>query len=100
MLKAQDRRNKLQQILPPNADDAGVWIHRDAWFHLSQIDQGKATEYAIKKSGNGVYAFLLSGEMTVNGQKLHARDGLGIWDIAKLELKADMKAENLLMEFR
>lgn len=97
-LKAEDRHNKLQQILSPNADDAGVWIHQDAWFHLGQFDQGKATEYAIKKSGNGVYAFLLSGEMTVNGQKLHARDGLGIWDISKLDLKADTNAEILLME--
>jgi hypothetical protein len=25
----------LQQILSPNAEDAGVWIHQDAWFHLN-----------------------------------------------------------------
>lgn len=97
-LKAEDRRNKLQQILSPNADDAGVWVHQDAWFHLGQFDLGLETEYTIKKSGNGVYAFLLSGEMTINGQKLHARDGLGIWDISKLDLKADTNAEILLME--
>jgi hypothetical protein len=97
-LKAQDRCNKLQQFLPPNADDAGVWILRDAWFHLRQFDQAKATEYTIKNSGHGFSDFLLSGEMTENGQKLFPPKGLGIWDISKLKMKADAHAEMLLME--
>ena len=33
-LNLADRHNKLQQILSPNAGDAGVWIHQNAWFHL------------------------------------------------------------------
>jgi hypothetical protein len=66
-LKALDRRKKLQQILQPNADDAGLCRHQDTWLHLRQFDQGKATEYSIKKSGNGLSDFLLSGEMTKNG---------------------------------
>jgi hypothetical protein len=34
LLDPEERNNKLQQILSPNAEDAGVWIHQDAWFHL------------------------------------------------------------------
>jgi redox-sensitive bicupin YhaK (pirin superfamily) len=30
-LDPEERNNKLQQILSPNAED-GVWIHQDAWF--------------------------------------------------------------------
>lgn len=97
-LQLADRQNKLQQILSPNADDAGVWIHQNAWFHLGQFDKGKTAEYSIKKTGNGVYAFLLSGKMTIGGQTLDARDGLGLWDVEKFDLKADDKAEILLME--
>jgi quercetin 2,3-dioxygenase len=33
-LNLKDRENKLQQILSPDANDEGVWIHQDAWFHL------------------------------------------------------------------
>jgi hypothetical protein len=29
----EERNNKLQQILSPNAED-GSLIHQDAWFHL------------------------------------------------------------------
>ena len=97
-LQLADRHNKLQQILSPNANDAGVWIHQNAWFHLGQFEKGKTAEYSIKKTGNGVYAFLLSGKMTIGGQTLEARDGLGIWDVEKFDLKADDSAEILLME--
>jgi hypothetical protein len=34
-LDPEERNNKLQQILSPNAEDAGVWIHQDAWFHFN-----------------------------------------------------------------
>lgn len=97
-LNLADRKNKLQQILSPNADDAGVWIYQDAWFHLADFDPGVSTEYTVKKSGNGVYTFVLKGDITVNGQPLNARDGLGIWDTDKISIKADSNAEFLMME--
>jgi redox-sensitive bicupin YhaK (pirin superfamily) len=98
-LKLADRKNKLQQILSPNPEDAGVWIHQNAWFHLGTLDKDFKTEYKIKGgSGNGVYAFVLSGNVSINGQALNARDGLGIWDVAKLDIQADTNAELLLME--
>ncbi len=97
-LDAADRKNKLQQILSPNANDAGIWIHQDAWFHLTDLDKGKNIGYKIKKAGNGVYAFVLSGDVTINGQALHRRDGLGIWDTNELSIAADSHTELLLME--
>jgi redox-sensitive bicupin YhaK (pirin superfamily) len=36
--------------------------------------------------------------MTINGQTLHQRDGLGVWDVDELTLKADSGARILLME--
>jgi redox-sensitive bicupin YhaK (pirin superfamily) len=97
-LNPEDRNNKLQQILSPNADDAGVWIHQDAWFHLGKFDKDTETTYELKKEGNGVYAFILSGTVTINGQELETRDGFGIWDTATLDIKANTVAEFLLME--
>ncbi len=97
-LNLADRHNKLQQILSPNADDAGVWIYQNAWFHLGNFDKGVASEYNLRAKGNGVYAFILSGRVTINGQQLNARDGFGIWDIDTLSITADSDAEFLLME--
>jgi redox-sensitive bicupin YhaK (pirin superfamily) len=97
-LNPADRKNKLQQILSPNPEDDGVWIHQDAWFHLGQFDQGFSTTYTIKKKGNGVYAFVLKGDLIINGQELNTRDGFGLWNIDTIEIKASSDAEILLME--
>jgi redox-sensitive bicupin YhaK (pirin superfamily) len=97
-LDPQERNNKLQQILSPNAEDAGVWIHQDAWFHLGKFDKGVITTYSLKKEGNGVYAFILSGNVTIDGQELETRDGFGIWDINALAIETNTDAEFLLME--
>lgn len=91
--------NAFQQILSPNADDEGVWIHQDAWFHLGRFENGLETTYQIRKSGNGVYAFILKGSAEIEGQKLDERDGFGVWDIKKLNLKSTAgNTEILLME--
>jgi len=98
-LNVADRHNQLQQILSPNTDDAGVWIHQDAWFHLGKFDKDFTTEYKIKKSGNGVYAFILKGDITIDDQQLNKRDGFGVWDTDKIKIHANSNdAEILLME--
>jgi redox-sensitive bicupin YhaK (pirin superfamily) len=90
--------NNLLQILSPNPEDAGVWIHQDAWFSMGQLDAGFASNYTLKKSGNGVYAFVIEGDVTINGQSLNRRDGLGIEGIQELEIQANSEATLLLME--
>jgi redox-sensitive bicupin YhaK (pirin superfamily) len=51
--------NNLLQVLSPNAEDEGVWVHQDAWFHMGKFDKDSTTTYNLKKEGNGVYAFML-----------------------------------------
>lgn len=98
-LNLKDRHNKLQQILSPNANDEGVWIHQDAWFHLGEFDNTIKTTYNFKKEGNGVYAFVIKGKFKINDQEVNERDGFGIWNTTKMDIAslAD-KSEILLME--
>lgn len=97
-LHLEDRKNKLQQILSPNADDAGVWIHQNAWFHLANFDKDTATEYKFKAKGNGLYVFNLKGDLKIDDQVINTRDGLGIWDTDSVQITAETDAEFLLME--
>jgi quercetin 2,3-dioxygenase len=98
-LNINDRQNRFQQIVSPDHGDTGVWIHQDAWFHLGRFDKGFSVDYLIKKSGNGVYAFIIKGNVTIDGTTLNERDGFGIWDTDKLSVKANSQdAEVLLME--
>ena len=98
-LNVNDRHNKLQQILSPNPDDEGVWAHQDAWFCLGKFDKDFSLPYTLHKENNGVYFFVLKGDITVNGQELNERDGYGIWNIDKVDITANSQdAELLLME--
>ena len=94
-----DKHNKLLTVVSPiGTTDGGVQIHQDAWFHLGKLDKDYNTSYELKKDSNGVYAFVIEGDVTINGQQLNRRDGLGITDVNKLDIKADSNAELLLME--
>ena len=98
-LNPDDRHNTLQQIVSPNPVSDGAGIYQDAWFHLGRLDKGFSLEYTIRKSGNGVYAFILKGDISIDGTDLNERDGLGIWNTDKISLKANSQdAEVLLME--
>ncbi|WP_281540742.1 pirin family protein [Maribacter aestuarii] len=90
--------NEFNQILSPNADDQGVWIHQDAWFHLGDFDAGITKVYNLKKAKNGVYIFVLEGTVEVNGQRLESRDGYGIWDSESFDFISISNSEVLVME--
>ena len=97
--KASDRLNKFQTIISPEKENGSpLWINQDAWFYLGNLKQGITTDYALRKKGNGVYAFVIEGEVTINGEKVSKRDGFGAWDTDKLSISANSDAEVLLME--
>ena len=98
VFKPEDRVNKLQQIVSPTPGDEGVWINQDAWFYLGNLKKSFQTEYAIHRKENGVFAFVLNGDVTLAGQKLNPRDGLGIWDTEKFSVVANTDAEVLLID--
>ena len=91
-------KNDFAQILSPNPDDAGVWIHQDAWFYLSDFDAAFSKKLSLKKEGNGFYIMNIEGEIEVNGEKLERRDAVGIWETNEIEVKANSNAKFLVME--
>ncbi len=93
-----EKKNSFYQVLSPKADDQGVWIHQDAWFHLGRFDANASDIYTLKLKDNGVYVFVLEGEVEINGQKLEKRDGYGIWETESFELKSLTDSRVLLME--
>lgn len=93
-----DKHNKLLTVISPFGEKDGIHIHQDAWFSLGKLDKGVSLSYDLKKPGNGVYAFVLEGDATINDIPLNRRDGLGLSDTKQLEIKADSATDILLME--
>jgi hypothetical protein len=97
-LDSTKQKNEFAQILSPNEEDEGVWIHQDAWFYLSDFDKDFAKKLALKKEGNGFYIMNIEGEIEVNGEKLEKRDAIGIWETNEIEIKANSDSRFLIME--
>lgn len=96
-LKKEDGINKFQQIVSPNQDDEGVWIHQDAWFNIGTFEDKITTTYTVKKTGNGVYAFIISGSASINEYNLDTKDGFGIWETNKIEIVATENNTKILL---
>lgn len=97
-IKELKKDNDFYQILSPNSNDEGVWIHQDSWFHLGEIKSGETRRYDLKKKGNGVYFFVLNGELEIGGETLTDRDGFGVWDTNSIDVKFNKNSKVLLME--
>jgi redox-sensitive bicupin YhaK (pirin superfamily) len=97
-LNPKKMQNHFQQILSPSSEDDGVWIHQDAWFHMGHFAKDQSSEYTLKKSGNGIYIFILEGEVIAGDTTLGKRDGMGIWDVSSIALKTNTDAQILVME--
>lgn len=90
--------NEFQQIVSPNPEDDGSWIHQDAWFHLGNFTDNVNRTYQLKKSENGVYVFVISGTVKIGDIILNQRDALGITETDHFEMEISENSEVLLIE--
>ncbi len=98
-LDAESMKNNLQQVLSPDPIDEGVWIHQNAWFHIGELESGHAVDYHFKDGDkNGIYAFILEGDVSIEGESLQKRDGMGIWDTDHITITTQNGGKVLLME--
>ncbi len=96
-LNQAERHNKLQQILSPNQNDEGVWVHQEAWFHLGIFESEHEINYKIKSQNNGVYAFVISGSFEINGQTLNKRDAIGVWNSEEINFQSKTNGSEILL---
>ena len=94
----EDRKNKFNLVVSPDGREGSCAINQDAFFSLTEMDEGVELQYDKKLNSNGMYAFVISGSVEIDGHEFHARDGVGIESFEKLKLKATSQAEVLLME--
>lgn len=93
-----EKRDELYQILSPDPDDEGVWIHQNAWFHLGNLSAGTELNYKLKRLDSGVFVQMIEGDAEVAGTKLATRDGLGISEVDEVSIKALTDVKLLVME--
>jgi len=98
LFDATERQNKLQTVVSPGKENGALWINQDSWFSLTHLQQGASLEYPLRKTGSGVYVFVIEGSVSIGDQELTRRDGLGVTETDTFSIKAQEESEVLLME--
>lgn len=85
-------------VLSPDGREESLTINQDAFFSLGKMSSGEKFNYSLKQSGNGVYVFVLKGNLILNGKELKERDGVGITGAEEISLQSHSEVEVLMME--
>ena len=95
---SEERKNKLQFIVTPEKKDDNLWLNQDAYLSLTDLEKDKSTNYKVHTKGNGVYLFLIDGEISVAGEALSKRDGIGIYETDEFSITTIKDSQILLIE--
>jgi len=91
------RANKVQTVVSPD-DEQALWINQDAYFSLANLSDGNSITYELNKAGNGVYLFVIEGQVEVGEGTLEKRDAIGISEVDQFTVSASKDSELLFME--
>ena len=92
------KENELYQILSPNQEDQGVWIHQDAWMFQGEYSETTKETYTLHKENQGVVLFVVEGNVQFDGIMLNRRDAVEISDVNQFEFEAEKDSKILLIE--
>lgn len=96
----ESNRNSFVNVVSPEDKNDGnaLWIHQQAFLHLGVFDSGQTVSYAVKIPGNGLYLFLIEGEIEINVDIITERDAYGIVDFERFSIKTNSAAKILTIE--
>lgn len=91
------RHNALGLFLSPDGETPARLL-QDAWFSMGTFDAEQTVEYSLHHEENGVYLFVIEGEVNVLGNQLERRDGIGLWETKDFQVNVMQQTTLLLME--
>jgi hypothetical protein len=85
-------------LVGPAGEAYPLEIHQDAFISRIIVDLDHPCAYHMHREGNGVYIFIVEGAAEVTGERLHARDALGISEADAVNITAGAHTDILLIE--
>lgn len=86
-------------VSPEDKNDGNaIWVHQQTFFYLGIFEENKLITQQITSSENGVYLFLIDGEIEINNQLLTSKDALEITNCLDFQIKTIQKSKILLVE--
>src|SRR5579872_2089549 len=92
------RINQWQVVVSAHPGDSGLYIYQDARLALARLDSGRRLQYENAFKGNGIYVFVVTGQVAIGDTILSDRDGLGISGSERFTVRALADSELLAIE--
>jgi redox-sensitive bicupin YhaK (pirin superfamily) len=92
------RNGQWQVVVSPRPEDQALRINQDARMALTRLKAGASLTYYSVFPGNGIYIFVLEGQVEADGRTLQRRDGFGVTHTSEAVLHATADSELLAIE--
>ncbi len=94
----EQKRNTFVTVVSSEPAEDAMWINQDASFNLGLFDKNSTPGYKLEHAGNGVYLFVIDGEIEIDGVLLNRRDAMGLYDLDLLNFTVKEDSKILLIE--
>jgi redox-sensitive bicupin YhaK (pirin superfamily) len=94
---AEDRTDRLLEVVGPRGGPSAVKVHQDAHVLVSRLRPGVEVEHRIGP-GRGVYAYLIDGEASFDGNTVTTGDAAKVSGQDTLRIQASATSELILVD--
>ena len=92
------KKNKLLSIVSGKKGSKTIYIHQDSYFYIGNFDKNKIVQCKLNNNKNGVFVFIVSGNIEIENYKIVMGDSAEITKTNNLKFKTNEKSEILLIE--
>lgn len=90
--------NRFQMLVSPDDLTETIWINQNAYLSMAHIESGKTLEYCRQALGNGLYFFIIDGQVSINALELFKRDAVGLTGVDQVQIYAQNTTQILCID--
>ena len=100
MFASEGKKNQLQTVVAPknHLEGDALPISQQAYIYRTHLESEKTIDINLKSVQNGVYIFVVDGEIEIADNTLGKRDAIGVSETESFKIKATHISELVIVE--
>ncbi len=96
--KSENKLNQILLTISPDKRNQTAGINQDAFFSLTELEEGKHITYTMNLPENGVYIHVVDGELIIAQNTLLPGDAIGIYETSEVQIEASKHSNLIFVE--
>ncbi len=94
------KKNQLQTVVAPKdkLEGEALPISQQAYIYRTSLDINNSVDLELRSENNGIYVFVVEGEIDIEGNSLGKRDAMGISETSKVLITSKINSELVIIE--